>query len=222
MTPKPAILGINGSPRKANTDFLLETALAAAAAEGFATETVYLRRKEIRFCQGCFRCHDENENELGCRIHRDAMDEILPKLKSCQGLIVASPVYFGQVSAQMKAFMDRTEPLLRYAKGPWRSALKNKVGGGLVIGGNRNGGQEATLQAIHHFFFIHDMIVVGTSSDERPGCYLGAAATTHPLRGREKKAVREDDLGLAAARSLAKRVCEIARRFNRETPQLKP
>jgi multimeric flavodoxin WrbA len=114
----------------------------------------------------------------------------------------------------MKVFMDRTEPLLRYAKGPWRAALKDKVGGGIVVGGNRNGGQEATLQAIHHFFFIHDMIVVGTSSEARPGCYLGAAATTHPRRGREKKAVREDELGLTAARFLAKRVAEIARRLS--------
>lgn len=43
------------------------------------------------------------------------------------------------------------------------------------------------------FFLIHDMVVVGTSSDERPGCYLGAATTTHPKRGREKKAALEDE-----------------------------
>jgi multimeric flavodoxin WrbA len=213
MISQLKILGVNGSPRKANTEILLNTALSVAAEEGFEVETVNLRGNDIRFCQGCFKCHIEAENELGCRIHRDSMDDILPKLKDCHGLIIASPVYFGQVSAQMKVFMDRTEPLLRYANGPWRSALKNKVGGGLVVGGNRNGGQEATLQAIHHFFLIHDMVVVGTSSDERPGCYLGAATTTHPKRGREKKAVLEDEQGLAAVRYLAKRICEVTRQI---------
>jgi multimeric flavodoxin WrbA len=141
------------------------------------------------------------------------MDEIYPKLKDCHGLILATPVYFGQISGQMKTFMDRTEPLLRYAKGQWKFALKDKVGGAIAMGGNRNGGQETTLQAIHHFFLIHDMVIVGTGPDERPGCYLGAAATTHPKRGRIKDAVREDELGLRAARILGKRVGEVTRRY---------
>ena len=204
------ILGISGSPRKANTDLLLEEALkSAATVAGIVTEKIYLRGADIRFCIGCFKCFDENPNDYACQVHRDSMDEIYPKLKGCQGLILATPVYFGQVTGQMKTFMDRTEALLRYAKGSWKFALKDKVGGAIAVGGNRNGGQETTLQAIHHFFFIHDMVVVGTGPDERPGCYLGVAATTHPKRGRIKDAVLEDDLGPRAARILGKRVAEM-------------
>ena len=202
------ILGINGSPRKANTDILLDEAMQSAGANNVDTEIILLRKFDTRFCSGCFKCFDINENEFGCQIHRDAMDEIIPKLKACHGLLLATPVYFGQVTAQMKVFMDRTEPLLRYAQSPWRSALKDKIGAGLVIGGNRHGGQETTLQSIHHFFLIHDMLVVGTGSEDRPGCYLGAAATTHPQRGRVVGAVRDDELGIKAARLLAKRLTQ--------------
>jgi multimeric flavodoxin WrbA len=206
------ILGISGSPRKANTDFLLEEALKSAETlEGIVAERIYLRDLEIKFCMGCFRCFDENPNQYACQVHRDSMDEIYLKLKECHGLILATPVYFGQMTGQMKTFMDRTEPLLRYAKSQWKFGLKDKVGGAIAVGGNRNGGQETTLQALHHFFLIHDMVVVGTGPDERPGCYLGAAATTHPKRGRIKDAVKEDELGVRAARILGKRVAEAAR-----------
>ena len=212
MNGRLKILGINGSPRKANTDILLDEAMKSIAGENVDTEILFLRKLDIRFCMGCFKCFDKHENEFGCQINRDAMDEIIPKLKSCHGLLLATPVYFGQVTGQMKVFMDRTEPLLRYAQGPWRSALKNKIGAGLVIGGNRHGGQETTLQSIHHFFFIHDMVVVGTGSDDRPGCYLGAAATTYPQRGRVIGAVKDDELGIKAARLLAGRLVEVVQR----------
>jgi len=212
MAVQLKILGINGSPRKANTDLLLAEAMRCIAEEGLQTETLLLRKLDIKFCRGCFKCFDKNDNDYGCQIHRDAMDEILPKLKACHGLLLATPVYFGQVTAQMKAFMDRTEPLLRYVQSSWKSTLKNKIGAGIVVGGNRHGGQETTLQAIHHFFLIHDMLVVGTGSDERPGCYLGAAATTHPQRGRVIGAVKDDALGVNATRLLARRVVEVVRR----------
>jgi multimeric flavodoxin WrbA len=206
------ILGISGSPRKANTDLLLEAALKSAETlPGMTTERIDLKGTDIKFCIGCFKCFEENSNDYACQVHRDSMDQIYSKLRECQGLIIATPVYFGQVTGQMKTFMDRTEPLLRYGKGRWKFALKNKVGGAITVGGNRNGGQETAIQAIHHFFLIHDMIIVGTGPDERPGCYLGAAATTHPKRGRIRDAVNEDELGLRAARILGKRVAEVAR-----------
>jgi multimeric flavodoxin WrbA len=204
------ILGVCGSPRKGNTEILLDEALRSARAQKtIVTEKILLRGMAIKYCIGCFKCSEENRNELACQIHRDSMDDICRKLKECHGLILATPVYFGQVTAQMKTFMDRTEPLLRYGRGPWKSALRNKVGGAIAVGGNRNGGQETVNQSIHHFFFIHDMIVVGTGPDERPGCYLGAAATTHPQSGRHADGVKEDELGLRAARILGKRVAEV-------------
>ena len=214
------ILGISGSPRKGNTEILLDEALKSAETlGGIITGKIYLRKMNINYCSGCFKCSEENENDFGCQINRDSMDKICDQLKECKGLILATPVYFGQVTAQMKTFMDRTEPLLRYAKGPWRCTLRNKIGGAIAVGGNRNGGQETTNQGIHHFFFIHDMIVVGAGSDERPGCYLGVGATTHPRSGRFPDAVKEDELGLYAARILGKRVAEVVQWNERKENQ---
>lgn len=206
------ILGISGSPRKANTDIILDKAMeGAASVDGTETRTIYLRQKNIKFCQGCFKCFDyEDENKI-CPVHRDDMDSLYPLLIQCDGLIIASPVYFGGVSAMSKNFMDRTEPLLRYGRGGHRAGLKDRVGGAVVVGGNRNGGLETTIQAIHHYFLIHDMIVVGTSTTERPGCYLGAAVTTHPERGMVKDAVKNDELGLKSAYMLGRRVAQVAR-----------
>jgi multimeric flavodoxin WrbA len=207
------ILGICGSPRRANSEYLLDVALESAQnATGVSTERILLRKEQFMFCSGCFKCTNENENEYGCQVHRDVMDDIFLKLKACRGLILSSPVYFGGVTAQLKAFMDRTEPLLRYAKGPWRLTLRDKVGGAIAVGGNRNGGQETTIQAIHHFFFIHDMLVVGVGPDEQPGCYLGAAAFSgqDPEKGSKVlKAVKNDELGLRSARILGRRVAEV-------------
>ena len=98
MTPCK-ILGISGSPRKANTDFLLEAALQSAETQAeVVAERVYLRDLEIKFCIGCFKCFDANQNDYACQVHRDSMDEIYSKLKDSHGLLIATPVYFGQVS----------------------------------------------------------------------------------------------------------------------------
>lgn len=210
------ILGINGSPRKANTELMLDEALAAAAGKtGAATEKINLRRLTINPCLGCFKCTTPGgeDEDAGCRVFRDDMDLLLPKLAACTGLIIASPVYFGGVTAQLKAFMDRTEPLLRYGVGRWKLGLRNKIGAAIAVGGNRNGGQEATINAIHHFFFIQDLLVVGTGPDPDPGCYLGAAAHTglDPETGSlPRNAVTGDPLGLRAAGIIGRRVAEAA------------
>ena len=211
------ILGLCGSPRSANTRLLLEAALKSAEGqENVETELLTLQGKEINFCTGCFRCYKDPNNAHGCEVFRDSMDELLPKLISCQALIVASPVYFGGVTGQLKTFMDRTEPLLRYANGPLRLGLRNKVGGAIAVGGNRNGGQETTLLAIHHYFFIHDMIPVGVGPDLQPGCYIGPAGFSgqDPVNGSLlRDAVKQDELAWRAAQILGTRVAELALRL---------
>jgi multimeric flavodoxin WrbA len=214
------ILGICGSPRNANTELLLDKALESAGdASGLKTEKIRLKGKNINYCSGCFKCLDLADNDYGCQLYRDEMDEIFHQLKQCQGLILATPVYFGGVTGQLKTFMDRTEPLLRYAKGTWRYTLRNKVGGAIAVGGNRNGGQESTLIAIHHFFFIHDMIVVGVGPDEQPGCYLGGSAYSgyDPDKGSKiKDAVRTDELGIRSSEILGRRVAEVVLKIQGE------
>jgi putative sterol carrier protein/putative NADPH-quinone reductase len=105
------MLAINGSPRgtDSNTDRILLPFLEGAREAGAETETVYLKGKEINYCIGCFTCWTKTP---GVCIHKDDMPELLEKMRPADILVYASPLYVYTVTAQMKAFMDRTIPLL--------------------------------------------------------------------------------------------------------------
>ncbi len=107
--------------------------------------------------------------------------------------------------------MDRTEPFVRYARTGYGGGLSNKVGGAIAVGYNRNGGQETSIQMIHAYFLVHDMIVVGSGPVETPGCYYGGGAVTHPKRSRIRDAVLDDELGLRSARGVGRKVAEVAK-----------
>lgn len=207
------ILAISASPRKnANVDMLLKMALEEAEKlENINTELVCLRDYHIENCSSCFACCNEvaKDRVFPCLAFNDDMNLLYPKLKECDGLLIGTPVYFGSMAAQLKAFMDRTECLLRYSKSKWKDTLSNKVGAGLVVGGNRNGGQEFTLQSIHYYYFIHNMIVVGTGPEPTPGCYLGGSATTYPEKGASRNAVLQDELGIKSSKMVGKRIAEV-------------
>lgn len=211
---KKLILGISSSPRKgANTDIMLDEALKAAESiEGIEVKKIYLRDYEIHNCAGCFACCREpgkRENgKYACAVYRDGMDKIYPLLKACSGLILASPVYFGSINAQMKQFMDRTEGCLRYGTSQYGYALQNKVGGCLAVGGNRNAGEEFTLMCMQYYFEVHDMIVVGSGGEPTPGCYLGGGCTTYPQKGDIKNAILDDEIGLKSARNTGIKVAK--------------
>lgn len=209
------ILGINGSPRKnGNTEYLLKTALEASERKGnglIKTEMINLYNYEINPCIGCFCC-TTNATEKGgnkaCAVFSDGMDYLYKKLKECHGLIIAAPVYFGSVNAQTKAFMDRTEPLLRYGASIWNGTLRDKVGAGIAMGSNRNGGQEFTIQCIHYYMLVHDMTIVGTGPDEMPTCYLGGVGNNYPERGRIKDSASRDEAGIRSCKIIGARVAE--------------
>jgi multimeric flavodoxin WrbA len=111
------------------------------------------------------------------------------------GIIVGTPVYFSGMSSLCKAFLDRWM-VFRKA-----FALRNKVGGALAVGAARNGGQELTLQALHAAMLCHDMIIV---SEGRPTSRLGGILVS------ANDDISKDETGLATARSLGRRVAEVA------------
>jgi multimeric flavodoxin WrbA len=101
------VLGIMGSPRiKGNTDLLLEAALEGARGRGAETEKLVVDKLKIGPCREYYGClHDGN-----CVI-RDDMDDIYPKIISAGAIIVASPIFFYAVSAQLKLLIDRCQAL---------------------------------------------------------------------------------------------------------------
>jgi multimeric flavodoxin WrbA len=99
------ILVISSSPRKGgNSDLLCDQFISGAIASGHIAEKIALREKKINYCTGCGLCLDK---EKACS-QKDDMAEILEKLEVADVIVLATPVYFYSMSAQMKTFIDRT------------------------------------------------------------------------------------------------------------------
>jgi len=137
---KMTVLYISGSPRKnSNTDYLLNIALSITG--GYFLK---LADRELQPCKSCWGCL----NTYRCIIEDDLSKEIIPLLLKCDGLVLGSPVYFNNVSAQLKMFIDRTWSI--------KGKLRNKIGGAIVVG--RKYGAESAITAINAFFLKHEII----------------------------------------------------------------
>ena len=145
------VVGICGSPRQQATEHVLKEALMLLEHQGFETRFFTVRGKNINFCTHCDYCLENKE----C-VFKDDMKEVYGLLKETRGIIFATPVYNGGVSAQTKAIMDRC----RAAVAGDRNFFKYKVGMGIALGGDRVGGQEAALQQIHTFYILNGMVPV--------------------------------------------------------------
>jgi multimeric flavodoxin WrbA/putative sterol carrier protein len=105
------ILALQGSPRPkaSNTEILLQEFLKGASSQGAETETVYLKEKEIHSCVGCYTCWAKTP---GVCVFKDDMPELLEKVKACDILVYATPLYNFNMTALTKAFQERLLPLL--------------------------------------------------------------------------------------------------------------
>ncbi len=187
------IIGFVGSKRDGNTKKLTEAALDAAKAAGAETQLIHIGKMNISPCKACDAC-----KKAGKCIIEDDFQKAEQLLASSDGIIFASPVYFGGPSAQMKAFMDRTRALRR------KSALKDKVGGAIAVGASRNGGQETTIQQIHNYFFIQEMLVVSDAST----AHYGGTGVAGPAKN-----AAEDEFGIETARNLGAHVASVAKKL---------
>jgi len=187
------VLGIVCSPRKGgNTEILVKEALAAAQEAGARTELVSVVGKSIAGCDGCASCRKSGV----CHI-QDDMQPIYRQLGEADAIIFGSPVYFGSVSAQGKAIMDRTYLFLGDRK------LKDKVAAPVLAVRRVGAGQTRNL--LYGYFMAHGMLPV-----------RGAIGY-----GREKADVNEGVGGaqgvsaLEEARAVGRDVVEMARRSSR-------
>ncbi len=180
------ILGINGSPRKnGNTYYAANYTLNLLKNAGCDTEYISLSGKTIYGCKACYSC-----DKKGKCIQKDDMKNILKAMQTCDCLILASPVYLGSVTGQLKTMMDRTLPL-RMGND---YKMSDKIGAGIATGAFRNGGQELTLQCMHAFFLQQDMFVI---NDGPYYCHSGAT-----IVGEAKK----DKIGLKTIENLTKNI----------------
>lgn len=185
------ILGICGSPRDQATEFVLNEALRMLKEKGFETQFWTVRGKWVDFCAHCDYCLQNKE----CVI-QDDVQELYTLLTEAKGIIFATPVYNGGASAQIKALMDRTRALVAADK----NVFKGKIGMGIAVGGDRNGGQEFALMQIHTFYIINGMTPAG-------GGFFGANLGATFWSKDTLEGVKQDEEGF---RSLKKTVKKFA------------
>lgn len=188
------VVGIVGSPRSgANTEYMVRYTLEELEKLGFETEVVTLHDKTINYCVGCDSCKETNE----CTISDD-MQELTKKVADADGIIMGSPVYFGNITGLAKSFIDRLRPLRNV------HAFKYKVCGAITTGGFRNGGQETAIHSIYDFFLIQGGIVVG---DDRPTAHYGAIGVGD---------TKDDEIAVTTCRNLARRMGDVLKKLNGE------
>jgi multimeric flavodoxin WrbA len=151
------VVAFNGSGRKdGNTYLLLKIVLDELQAEGIDTELIQLAEgAPIRGCASCFKCM-ENKN-MRCAIDTDPFNDYFAKISMADGLLLGSPVYFSDVTAGMKALIERCGFVGRANN----KVLRRKVGAGVVA--MRRAGANHTLASIHYLFLISEMVIPGSS-----------------------------------------------------------
>jgi len=151
------VVAFSGSARKdGNTAMLVRHLLDTLEEEGVATELLQLAGKKVRGCTACMKCAEIKDGTCpGIRDH--ISEECIPRALAADGIVIASPVYFADVTAETKALIDR----LGYATRQGGNRLARKVGAAVVV--NRRAGAIHAFDTINHLFLISEMVVVGSS-----------------------------------------------------------
>lgn len=203
------ILGIVGSPRKrGNTAKLVETALESVRAFPWVeTDTFTVAGKKIGHCLSCYKCIEKRQ----CII-KDALYEFHQKFVAADAILWGVPVFHMSVPSVVKALLDRfgSMMMMHYLAQGKDVPRFSKVCGVLTNGASRYGGQDLTLSFLVNSCLLTKGVVV--AGDTLADSYIGAAAWT----GQQPNPLAEDNIlqdehGLACARSVAKRVAEMAR-----------
>jgi multimeric flavodoxin WrbA len=189
------IIGLNGSPNKnGNTKVLLAKILGQAKSLG--AETMILEVPELLksakqpFCIAC------SAPCSGQCFESTALGDAFELLAKADGVVFGSPVYFGSVSGQLKAFFDKTRKL----RG--EKSLYNKVGAGATVGNSKYGGQETTMKALHDIMLVQGMIIVGDGYGDDDCGHHGVCA---------QRPGGEDSFALKRAEILGKRLVEVCK-----------
>ncbi|WP_306423190.1 flavodoxin family protein [Desulforhabdus sp. TSK] len=122
-------MAINGSPRKEwNTAAMLEHALEGAASKGAETRLFHLYDLDYKGCISCFACKKKGGKSLGRCATRDGLTPLLEEIRGADALILGSPIYFGEVSGEMRSFLERLLfPYLRYEDWSGRTLFPRKI-----------------------------------------------------------------------------------------------
>lgn len=148
------VIGINGSSRKdGNTALIMNIVFEELKKQGIETELIQFSKEIIEPCKGCFACKGIGN----CIFKKDIFFECFEKVKSADGILLASPVYSADVTSIMKAFLERAGVIVATNPG----LLKYKVGAS--VSAVRRGGGMSTIDTMNHFLLNKEVIIAGST-----------------------------------------------------------
>lgn len=179
-------VAINGSPRKGgNTEFLLRQALEPIAAAGHQTDYMQVGGTRIRGCTACGACSRMKNKR--CVMEDDIFNLAFAKMAEADAILIGSPSYFADMTAETKALVDRAG-YVALANG---GLLRRKIGAAVVAA--RRGGAVHVMDSINHLFLMNEMVVPGSTYWNFG---IGAAPGD----------VRKDEEGLANMKNLGEQI----------------
>lgn len=150
------VIAFSGSARKdGNTYKLLNLVCDEIRHEGIETEIIQLAGKKVQGCIACYKCF-KNKNKR-CSVEKDIVNDCIEKMLAADGILLGSPTYFADVSATMKALIERAGMVARANDDMFR----RKIGAGVVA--VRRGGATHVFSSLNYFFLIGQMIIPGSS-----------------------------------------------------------
>lgn len=150
------VVAFNGSSRKdGNTAILLNLVLDELKKEGIGTELVQLAGETLSGCVACYKCAEKKDQK--CAVVKDRLNEYIAKMKEAQGILLGSPTYIADMSANMKALIERSTIVSR-SNG---HLFRRKVGAAVIA--VRRAGSTHVLSSMNYFFLLNQMMVPGSS-----------------------------------------------------------
>ena len=188
------VVAFNGSPRRnGNTVTLINEIFKILNKEGIETEMIQLGNKPVHGCTACGKCKEIQNGK--CHIKNDHLNMCIEKMEEADGILIGSPVYFADVTPEVKALIDVAGYVTR-ANG---HTLKRKVGAGVVA--VRRGGALHTFETMNNFFLINQIIVPGSS-------YWNFAF------GRNPGEVLNDEEGMQTMNTLGENMAWLLKKIN--------
>jgi len=188
------VIAFNGSARKdGNTAILVRRVFSELEKEGIETELVQLAGQPVHGCTACAKCF-KNKNHR-CAVEGDIVNDCIEKMLAADGIILASPTYFADLTSETKALIDRTGFVARAND----DMFKRKVGAAVVA--VRRAGAMHAFDSINHFFLISQMIIPGSS-------YWNIGI------GRAKGEVEHDEEGLRTMQTLGQNMAWLLKKIH--------
>ena len=188
------VVAFNGSPRKdGNTAIMIRQAFKPLISEGIETEMIQLSGEHLWGCTACYQCFAQKNKK--CAVTTDILNHCIEKILEADAILLASPTYFGDLTSELKALIDRAGMVARAND----SLYKRKIGAAIVTA--RKGGAIHTFDSINHFFLISQMII--------PGSHYWNMGY-----GRDKGEVEKDDEGLQTMTILGQNMAWLLKKIH--------